>query len=110
MQHLYEWTMNRSACFPYLSLAGLKKQQKKFKDQVRETPRKYVTGESHYYQGQRYLLNVKEVKGAAEVVVRNKKYIDFYIYPGSTIDQREHLLKEWHRTQLKILVPTLLNK
>ena len=105
------WMDNESVrLFAISKLGWIKKQQKKFKDQVRETPRKYVTGESHYYQGLRFLLNVIEVKGAAKVVVRNKKYIDLYTYPGSTVEQREHLLKEWHRKQLKILVPILLSK
>lgn len=96
--------------FAISKLSWIKKQQKKFKDQPRETPREYVTGESHYYQGKRYLLNVMEVTGATKVVIRNKKYIDFYVPAGSSIQQREQVLKEWHRQQLKVQVPTLLHK
>lgn len=96
--------------FAISKLGWIKKQQKKFKDQVRETPREYVTGESHFYQGKRYLLNVIEGSGAAKVIVRNKKYIDLYAHPGSAVQQREHVLKEWHREQLKLIVPDLIHK
>src|SRR5665648_904266 len=39
-------------------LSWIKKQQAKFKGQERQTPRKYVSGESHYFLGKRYRLEV----------------------------------------------------
>lgn len=42
--------------FAINKLQWIKKQQATFKNQVRETPREYIEKESHYFQGERYLL------------------------------------------------------
>lgn len=39
-------------------LVWIKKHQMKFANQERQLPREYVTGETHYFQGKRYRLNV----------------------------------------------------
>ena len=39
-------------------LAWIKRQQAKFEAQERQSSREYISGESHYYLGNRYLLNV----------------------------------------------------
>ena len=39
-------------------LSWIRKQQRLFKEQARQTEREYVSGESHYLWGERYLLNV----------------------------------------------------
>lgn len=41
-------------------LGWIKKEQRKFLEQKREEPRQYITRESHYFMGERYLLKVKE--------------------------------------------------
>src|SRR3989337_2438717 len=41
-------------------LSWIKKQQTKLRSQQREAPRDYLTRESHYYLGKRYLLKVME--------------------------------------------------
>jgi|SRR5690606_8669521 len=41
-------------------LAWIKKEQKKFQEQLREQERLYITQESHYFLGERYLLSVTE--------------------------------------------------
>src|SRR3990172_2919224 len=62
----------------------IKKQQAKFIGQDRQSPREYVSGESHYFQGNRYRLNVIEQNGKNYVSIRNKKIIDLFVRPGST--------------------------
>lgn len=44
--------------FAISKIAWVKKRRKSFAVQPRESPRDYVTGESHYFRGKRYLLNV----------------------------------------------------
>ena len=39
-------------------LGWIKRQQEKFRTQERQTPRDYVSGESHYYWGKRYRMEV----------------------------------------------------
>ena len=96
--------------FAVSKLSWIRKHQARFEGQARQTPREYVSGESHYLRGERYLLNVIYQKGAPRVVVRNKKYIDLYVRPGSNLAQRQRVMTEWYRQQLKAELPSLLAK
>lgn len=88
----------------------IKRQQTKFADQDRQSPFEYVSGESHYYQGRRYLLNVIYEDGVSRVVVRNKTIIDLYVRYGSNTKQRERVFLNWHRNQLKDQIQPLITK
>ncbi|MGA3208772.1 MAG: SprT family zinc-dependent metalloprotease [Syntrophales bacterium] len=91
-------------------LGWIKRQQVKFEDQPRQSRREMIRGESHYFLGQRYLLNVIEHHNAGKVALRNKAIIDLYVRPGSDDEQREKVLQRWYREQLKALGPPLLEK
>jgi predicted metal-dependent hydrolase len=91
-------------------ISWIKKQKAKFENTERQSERKFLSRESHYFQGKRYLLNVIEQDGPAKVEIRNKKFIDIYVKKGSTISRRERILTEWYRKQLKEQVPALIAK
>lgn len=44
-------------------LGWIRRQQKSFDQQVRESPREMVSGESHTYLGRRYLLDLIKHEG-----------------------------------------------
>jgi predicted metal-dependent hydrolase len=88
----------------------VKRRQVKFQEQERESQREYVNGESHYFQGARYRLNVIIQDAPGRVVVRNKKFIDLYVRPNSDIGQRERVMSTWYRAYLKQIVPPLIEK
>jgi hypothetical protein len=96
--------------FAVSRLSWIRKQQRRFREQSRETPREYVNGESHYFQGKRYLLNIIEHTGNNKVVLRNKKYMDLYVKHGASKEQKERAMWEWYRRALKALVPDLIVK
>ena len=52
-------------------LAWIKKRQEAFRKQPRQTEREYISGESHYFQGKRYLLEVVESTGRPSVSITN---------------------------------------
>lgn len=91
-------------------LSWIKKQKSKFTSQARQSAREYVSGESHYFQGSRYRLNVIVQSGASRVVIRNKSAIDLYVREGSDREQRERVMLAWYRQHLKELIPALLEK
>jgi predicted metal-dependent hydrolase len=91
-------------------LAWIKRQQAKFGGQERQTERQFVSGESHYFQGRRYRLNVVYQKGANRVVVRNKSTIDLYVREGSDASQRQRVVVKWYREQLKAMIPPMIGK
>lgn len=96
--------------FAISKLAWIKRQQRKFQEQDRETNREFSARESHYFMGQRYLLNVIEHRAAAKVVLRNKTFIDLYIRPETSIQKRDEIMNEWYRAELKKLIPPILHK
>lgn len=91
-------------------LAWIKRQQRKFEEQERESEREYVSGESHYFQGARYRLNVIYQDGASQVVIRNKKTIDLYARPSSAAAQRKKVVAAWYRAHLREIIPPLIAK
>ncbi|NLW22107.1 MAG: M48 family metallopeptidase [Tissierellia bacterium] len=97
--------------FAISKLSWIKKHQQKFKDQERILEREYVSGESHYFLGQRYLLNVVYTnKRKQGVQVRNKKYIDLFVRENTPKYLREKVMIEWYRGELKKLIPPLIEK
>jgi predicted metal-dependent hydrolase len=91
-------------------LGWIKRQQAKFKGQDRQSAREYVTGESHYFQGRRYRLNVIYHNDSPRVAIRNKSTIDLFVREGSDTSQRERVFLAWCRQQLKMLIPPLIEK
>lgn len=89
-------------------LSWIKKQRAHFEAQPRQSQREMVTGESHYFFGRRYLLEVIERHGRHEVVIKNNKRLILYVNPDTSRANREKALREWYRTELKARVPDLI--
>ncbi len=96
--------------FAISKLSWIKKQRAKFNLQDRQSVREFVSGESHYFSGMRYLLNVIETTGKQRVELRNKKYIDLYVRPNSSSKKREKIMTEWYRKYLKSIIPDYIKK
>jgi predicted metal-dependent hydrolase len=90
-------------------LSWIRKQQAKIKAQKREAPREYLTKESHYYLGKRYLLKVIE-HNSSPIVKLKHNTIELYIRPETDTTKRKEILDDWYRTQLKKLVPKYISK
>jgi len=95
--------------FVISKLTWIKKQQQKLNAQAREAPREFVTRESHYFNGKRYLLNVIEDKGAARVELKHST-IELYARPGASREKKSTILDGWYRQQLKQTLPPLIEK
>lgn len=88
----------------------IKKQRNKFSGQDRQSPREYISGESHYFFGKRYRLNVNETKKKQRVEIKNNSYIDLYVRPNSSVEKKENVMKEWYREELKKVIPDYIKK
>lgn len=95
--------------FAISKLDWIKQQQKKLREQERETPREYLDQESHYVWGKRYLLKVAESSSAPGVDLKRNILI-LRIRPGSSEEKKQAALEEWYRAQLKGAVPPLIAK
>lgn len=105
-------TMNDEALrlFAISKLSWIKKQRKKFKNQSRERPREFISGESHYLFGKRYLLNVLETRSKQRVEIVNNSYLNLYVRKNSTKEKRENIMNEWYRSELKLQIPKYIEK
>lgn len=91
-------------------LGWIKRHRALFAGQERQSPREYVTGESHYFQGRRYRLNVVYQAGPSRVNIRNRTTIDLFVPEGSDTARRERVMVEWCRRRIKEQIPPLLEK
>jgi predicted metal-dependent hydrolase len=95
--------------FAISKLSWIKKQQTKLRNQEREAPREFTTRESHYYLGKRYLLQVLETENKPSVSIKHNKLL-LHVKPNTDLQHKQILLQEWHREQLKNLVPKYITK
>lgn len=91
-------------------LTWIKKQQRDFKDQPRQSERAYISGECHYIFGKRYRLELIERDGKPEIKLLKSGKLKLFVRPGASIENREKMLNAWYRNELKKVVPELLNK
>jgi predicted metal-dependent hydrolase len=68
----------------------------------------YVSGESHFFQGKRYILRVVEQNRKQAVSLTNAG-LEMSIRPGSDPQKRQKLLENWYRQQLRSQLHALLN-
>lgn len=85
----------------------IKKQQREFTAQPRQSDREMVSGECHYFWGKRHRLNVIERAGRHEVKVSGGK-IHLFVNPGTSVENRALVLSEFYRKQLKAQVEKLI--
>jgi predicted metal-dependent hydrolase len=104
--HLSEETIR---LYAISKLPWIKKQQKKVREQERESKREFLNKETHYFQGRKYLLRVIEANGPAKIVL-NSKYLDLYVRPDTTVPRRQHILNQWYRNVLKEWVSIYIQK
>jgi hypothetical protein len=93
-----------------LRLGWIRRKQKEFAGQDRQSQREMVAGESHYFQGRRYLLDVTECGCRPGVRLASHTKIELRVLPTCDRDQRDAVLQRWYRRQLRALLPPLLAK
>lgn len=96
--------------FAISKIAWIRKHQRNFVSQDRQSPREYKQRESHYFQGKRYLLRVTEHDAPGKVELKTKIYIDLFIRPNSTLEQKQIVINEWYRAELKKIIPEIIIK
>lgn len=85
----------------------IKKQQRDFAAQPRQSDRDMVSGECHYFWGKRHRLSVIERAGRHEVKVSGGK-IHMFVNSGTSVENRALVLAEFYRAQLKTQVEKLI--
>jgi len=100
-------TLDSIRAFVCSKIGWIKKQQAKLRAQEREAPRDYISRESHYFAGERYLLAVKACSGHPNVVLKHST-IELRVKKNASRKKKETILDEWYRQGLKDLLPKLI--
>lgn len=90
-------------------LGWIRQQQARLQAQARETPRRFVTRESHYVWGRRYLLDVVE-QDVAPFVKMDHRRITLSVRPRSDAAKREAVYQRWQRSLLHQAIPPLIRQ
>jgi predicted metal-dependent hydrolase len=90
-------------------LGWIRRQQARFREQARESAREMVSGETHWYLGQRYRLKVIEIGGRTGVRI-SARALEIRCRPGSTRERRAEILDAWYRARLRELLPPLIER
>lgn len=93
--------------FAVSKLRWIRQQQAQLQAQARETTRQFVTRESHYIWGRRYLLTVVE-HDALPVVKMDHRRITLQVRPGANAARREAIYRHWQRSLLHEAIPPLI--
>ena len=95
--------------FAIAKLGWIKKQQKKLREQERESEREYLNRESHYVWGKRYLLRVVERDASPSVEIKHSALV-LNVRPGATEAKKREVLERWYREQIRESAPRLIAK
>lgn len=81
-------------------LGWIKRQQRQLVSQARQSERHFVTGETHYFWGRKFRLNVIEGHRYG-LAFRGKAKLDFHVRKGSETEHREAYMHEFSRELLR---------
>jgi predicted metal-dependent hydrolase len=91
-------------------LGWIRRKQREFARQDRQSQREVVSGESHYFLVRRYLLDVGECGARPGVRLVGPATMELRVRPRAGRDQRDAVLQRWYRRELRKLLPPLLQK
>ena len=91
-------------------LAWIRRKRAEFEGQDRQSRREFVTGESHYFEGRRYRLDVIESTGPTGIRLRDNAWMEMRARPSADRDGREAVLYQWYRARLRERIPEMVAK
>lgn len=90
-------------------LGWIKREQKKMLGQEREPEHLFITNESHYFFGKRYLLKITESENRPKVILHHSK-IELVVPEKSTAEYKKKKLYSWYRKELRMLLSKMIEK
>lgn len=94
--------------FVIKQLPWIRRQRARLIAQEREPPREYIERESHMLWGRRYLLQV--LHGTPSSVALAGRTIKLQAPRSSSLGDRERIMREWYRAQLRARAAPLVAK
>jgi predicted metal-dependent hydrolase len=96
--------------FAITKLEWIKKKQEELKNFSRQSAREYISGENHYFKGNRYRLKVIYQHTDPHIELRGNQFLYLYVRKEATAERRAEILKDWYRANLKETLENLVSK
>jgi predicted metal-dependent hydrolase len=96
--------------FAITKLDWIKKKQQELKNFSRQSAREYISGENHYFKGNRYRLKVVYQHTDPHIELQGNQFINLYVRREATVERRVEILKDWYRANLSELLENLVPK
>lgn len=96
--------------FVLRKITEITKARERLRQQFRQSKREYVSGESVYYWGVQYMLQVVYCKGRHSKIERLPNKIIMTVPAGTPLERRRKLLTEWYRLELKNMLQILVRQ
>ena len=96
--------------FAITKLEWIKKKQQEVTHFSRQSKREYVSGENHYFKGNRYRLKVIHQPADPHVELQGNQYINLYVRKEASVERRAEILKDWYRRNLSEWLEELVPK
>ncbi|MFK5984409.1 MAG: SprT family zinc-dependent metalloprotease [Pseudomonadota bacterium] len=96
--------------FVNAQLNWIKKHQVHYQALPKPVELTYCQGEQHYFLGQMFQLDIVELSQGFQKVQIDGQNLKLYIKENSSLLQREKLLDDWYRSEIKKRIPELLFK
>ncbi len=91
-------------------LAWIRKQQEKIAERPVVPEPQFVSGDTMTIWGRRVTLEVIERNAAPSVEDIGDGELRLYVRPGSTVDKRAAVIRQWYRDEIELRLPDLLAK
>lgn len=91
-------------------LAWIRRHQEKLAVQPRQSEREMVNGETHWFQGRKYRLEIRESSGREALNLKGLATMELAVRPGSDAGHKREILDRWYRKQLKLELAPLVAK
>lgn len=88
-------------------LTWINRRRRELQSAQRQTPRRMLTGETHYVWGNRYRLRINERPGRAHIALDGDR-LAVYIRRDTSAERCRELLDRWYRDQLRAALPPLI--
>jgi predicted metal-dependent hydrolase len=88
----------------------IRKNQRKFINKERQSLREYISRESHYFQGRRYLLNLDIAPNNKNTVLLKKSVIQLKLKEQFDTQKRKEILESWYRETLRERLTPFIKK
>jgi len=94
--------------FVISKIGWIKRQQRKFSEQDRQSELQFSSGESHYFRGKRYLLHVVDATHFSLEIQRGKFVMK--VPPGTPLETKQNMMENFYRKTLRQDASVLFSK